>query len=184
MGGVGGVGGSTRSPLTALSEAPLTRAAAYSTMYSSDLRWLVVLKRLIWREDESTVREDIGASPSTQDRILKSFRKTGGVGSEAAGASRRGRARELATAEMDMRLLAMAHKSKMTLAERSATLIVEGGMKVHAATVCKALRRLQLSRQRVRSEPVSLNPVAPPCSSPPARPSRRNAVAASRAEER
>ena len=120
--------------------------------YSEDLRWLVVFKRLVLGLPWSDVQEDLGDRfcRKTQRDILKRFEDTTSV------ATHQGRrpgppANQVFDAAHDLFLLEQTrlHRSAFHR-ERSMHVQLATGTPVHILTICRAMQRMLLQRQRVR----------------------------------
>jgi hypothetical protein len=120
-------------------------------MYSADIRWLVVYRRLVLLHPEGVVHEELGSCPTTQNQILTIFHATGEVFAKAAHKSTRGEERCLETALADVRLLEIVRdRPSQTQREISAILRLEGQKRVHVSSVCAAMKRLLITRQRLQ----------------------------------
>jgi hypothetical protein len=109
-----------------------------SPMYSSDIRWLVVYKRLVMGLE--------GLSKHCQEAILNHFGQTGDVG----GAASRAGGKKVMTAQQDRQLLDMVlDEPTTTLQGHSVSFLLQHGVKVHISSICRAMKRLQLTRQKV-----------------------------------
>ena len=120
--------------------------------FSRDIRWLVLYKRLFRGKTAAEVTAELEGSvcEDTQSEWLRRFAATGDVVDTQSG--RRGTlpANKQATPEVDLLLFQLAIDSPdATLTEQRATLELSTGIRVHLSTVCRAMRRLGLTRQRL-----------------------------------
>ena len=97
-------------------------------MYSKDVRWLVIYRRVVLHHPDYVVCDDLGPTPTTQNTWLKLFNKNGEPFERRANQkSRRGEARSLATALEDVRLLELLReRPSNTHGENAAILMLEG----------------------------------------------------------
>ena len=122
--------------------------------YSSDVRWLVVWKRFVLGKHHSTVTAELeGLTRQCQNTILQRFLQTGDVETwQGQGAARPHR---VIDAEADLFLLGnVLDDTTARLSERATSLRLATGKEVHISTLSRAMRRLGMSRQRVRSSAV------------------------------
>ena len=113
--------------------------------HSYEIRWLAVYKRLFLDMSWKQVRKDLcGVSKHFQEDWIRVFVQTGDVG------SKKRRERKM-SAEHDLRLIGMVlDDPTATLSDHSTQLRLEHGLVVSISTLCRALRRLGLSHQRLQ----------------------------------
>ena len=118
---------------------------------AAHVRILVVFKRLVLGLSPATVTADLeGISASCQGEIIKRFLKTRTFDTwQGQGASQPHRVLD---GESDLFLLGnVLDDPTATLSERATSLRLATGKSVHVASICRAMRRLLLTRQRVRA---------------------------------
>jgi len=94
------------------------------------------------------VHRDLGVSRSEQNRILRLFARTKDV---TADVMQQITPRQQETAEADLSLLArIGAKPSLSQGEHSALLLLEDGVTMSAPDVCRAMKRLLVSRQRLQ----------------------------------
>ena len=130
--------------------------------YSEDVRWLVVYKRRVVGHSEAAVTASLeGVCSSTQDSILARFDETGTV-ETWQGTVRSGHLeppnRKMSAAAEQALLLKLLHCPSATLQEHQANLVLSTGTRVHVSTICRALRELGYTRQRVSRCPAHAAP--------------------------
>ena len=117
---------------------------------TSEVRWLVIFKRLILGLGWIQVDCDLcGASKHFQQDMIKLFLTTGDVKPKRYPKERRG---TKMTAARDMQLLgAVLDDPTATLDDHSAKIHLTTGISISASSLCRAMRRVGLSHKRVRS---------------------------------
>ena len=119
---------------------------------SIEVRWLVIYKRLVLDDSWRDVSDALcGASKHFQEATIALFRRTGDVrGADHTGGRRR-RGRRMTAAIDQMLLDRVLDDPTATLVQHSAAIWLSTGQSVSVSTVCRAMRRLGMTRLRVRS---------------------------------
>lgn len=121
--------------------------------YSDDIRWLVVWKRLVRGKSPREVTEDLEGAvcADTQDIWLRCFAQTGDVAGRTGKAASEESSRRQMTPEMDLLLFQLVIDSPSAmLKEHHRTIVLSTGSSVDLSTICRAMRRLGMTRQRLQ----------------------------------
>jgi len=118
--------------------------------YGPEIRWRVVWKRLVLNLSSREVSEHLdGITDQTQALILRRFLETGGVDTWQGQGGQR--PHQVFDADADIWLLCdVLDDPTATLQLRADRLLLRTGREVHVSSICRAMRRLMLSRQKVQ----------------------------------
>ena len=109
--------------------------------YHSQIRWLVVFKRFYLGHSPDQIAEALHVSISFQKKVIKVFLETGAVQRPHGGS--RGR---LVAGDMERQILHNVLDSPtLTLQQHSDMLVLSHGVRVSVPTLCRAMRRCNLS---------------------------------------
>jgi len=123
-------------------------------MYGAELRWLAIFKLVTLCLSAKVVMEHLCISRSSLKRWAARYAETGNVHKRS---TRAGRKRKMSTAE-ELRLVERVLDSPMTtLSKERAQIILDSGIVVSLATLCRVLHKYGLTRQRVRSSSATLS---------------------------
>ena len=112
--------------------------------YHEQIRWLVVYKRVFLGDSQRDVSDALLVGRRFQRDVLRLFWSTGNVVAPRADAP----SQSVLTPQLEIALLHdVLDAPRATLNQRAATLQLAHGVTVSVSTVCRAMRRLRLSKQ-------------------------------------
>ena len=115
--------------------------------YSTQIRWLVAYKRVFEGHSHQRVSNDLHVSKHFQTDVLTRFNMTGDV----TDAHQPPSCRRVMSHEMDASLLRSVLASpRLRLRDHSLRLELSHGVRVSVPTLCRAMRRLLLSKQALQ----------------------------------
>lgn len=122
--------------------------------WSSDVRWIVLYKRLVLGHTHEAVTgsfDGIGPQKHCQNDIIARFLETGSVETHQGRPAGPRRNQQVMDAERDLQLLGMVlDRPEATLREHCLTFLVAHGLTVHVSSICRAMARMGLCRQRLQ----------------------------------
>ena len=123
--------------------------------YSIDLRQKIIEACQRGQATQRTIAEVFGVSVSFVEKLLQRYRTTGTFAAKPHGG---GQKRRL-DADADQRILAWIQaQPDLTLGELQSKTRQELGIRLSLATLCRALKRLGLTRKKSPSRPPSVTP--------------------------